>query len=254
MRGACHCGAVAFEVEAPLREVVICHCSQCRKFSGHVWAASSVPLSRFHLEDDRHLRWYRSSPEAQRGFCAICSAALFWKPDAEERIAFSAGSLEGATGLSVIAEIHKEDAGDYYSPDGPPCTLEGATGEVKGTCLCGANQFRLPHGVGEIEACHCGQCRKISGHYSASFGFDEAEIAWTAQKQEIYVTPAGGSHAFCTDCGSKLWFRAAKGGFFIEAGVLERPTGGRLALHIFLDEAGDYYNLNDGLPQYALRP
>ncbi|WP_442475962.1 GFA family protein [Roseovarius litorisediminis] len=40
MRGSCQCGAVRYEVAGPLRQVVGCHCSQCRKTSGHYVAAT----------------------------------------------------------------------------------------------------------------------------------------------------------------------------------------------------------------------
>ncbi|MDB3912880.1 GFA family protein, partial [Paracoccaceae bacterium] len=41
--GSCECGAVVFELSGKLRDVVACHCGQCRKTSGHYWAATSGP-------------------------------------------------------------------------------------------------------------------------------------------------------------------------------------------------------------------
>jgi oligopeptide/dipeptide ABC transporter ATP-binding protein len=41
--GACLCGAVRFETKGPRRGVVYCHCSQCRKHSGHYFASTDVP-------------------------------------------------------------------------------------------------------------------------------------------------------------------------------------------------------------------
>jgi hypothetical protein len=32
-------------------------------------------------------------------------------------------------------------------------------------------------------------------------------------------------------------------------GALDTPTGTRLAIHIFVAEKGDYYDIADGLPQ-----
>jgi hypothetical protein len=40
--GSCLCGAVRFKTRGPLRGVVYCHCSQCRKQSGHLYAATNV--------------------------------------------------------------------------------------------------------------------------------------------------------------------------------------------------------------------
>src|SRR5688572_6173704 len=40
--GSCLCGAVRFKTSGTLRGVVYCHCSQCRKQSGHYYAATNV--------------------------------------------------------------------------------------------------------------------------------------------------------------------------------------------------------------------
>ncbi|MFM7784547.1 MAG: GFA family protein, partial [Gammaproteobacteria bacterium] len=41
--GACLCGVVRYTVQGPLRPVVVCHCTQCRRQTGHYLAATSVP-------------------------------------------------------------------------------------------------------------------------------------------------------------------------------------------------------------------
>jgi hypothetical protein len=37
-----------------------------------------------------------------------------------------------------------------------------------GSCLCGAVKFTVEGELAGPDACHCGQCRKTSGHYWAS--------------------------------------------------------------------------------------
>ena len=250
--GSCHCGAVRFEAEGPLRPVIACHCTQCRRTSGHYWAATSVPRARFRLLREDGLAWFRSSPTARRGFCRCCGASLFWAPEVEDRLALAAGSLDGPTGLSVSRHIHSADAGDYYAPEGPPPPPVPAPARLTGGCLCGACRFALPGPAGAITACHCRQCRKLSGHYSASFDADEAVLDWLGRDALAeYVTESGSRRGFCARCGGSLWFRAADGSFSLEAGAILGPTGGRLAGHIFVAEKGDYYELDDGLPQFA---
>ena len=110
----------------------------------------------------------------------------------------------------------------------------------------------VPGPVGAVTACHCGQCRSLSGHYSASFDVAEAALDWQARDGLAeYRTAGGGVRGFCGGCGSSLWFRAADGGFSVEAGAVDGPTGGRLALHIFVGEKGSYYDIDDGLPQFS---
>ncbi len=47
--GSCLCGAVVFEVNGPLRDVIACHCSQCRKTTGHFMPASAAKHEHFRL-------------------------------------------------------------------------------------------------------------------------------------------------------------------------------------------------------------
>jgi len=142
-----------------------------------------------------------------------------------------------------------EFAGDYYSPEGPPPEPAPGVETLHGSCLCGANHFTLPGPMGDVGACHCRQCRKLSGHYSASFDADEAALTWHSRALAEYETPGGARRGFCPTCGSSLYFRG-RTGFSIEAGVIDNPTGGRLVSHIFTAEKGDYYTLSDGLPQF----
>lgn len=112
--GGCLCGAVRYAVRGPLRPVVACHCGQCRKSSGHVFAASGARDHDLALEEDRGLRWFRSSDKARRGFCQICGSSVFWKADGSDYTAIAAGTLELPTGLDLVAHIFVADAGDYY--------------------------------------------------------------------------------------------------------------------------------------------
>lgn len=248
--GSCHCGAVRYEATAPLRDVLACHCSQCRKWSGHYWSATSVPLDRFRMTEDRGLAWYRASDVAERGFCRSCGSSLFWKPDGEYRISFSPASLDGPTGLKTTHHWHRDDAGDYYAPEGPPPERYAAPEVLDCVCLCGGISFTLPGPAGEIVACHCHQCRKISGHFSASFDADETQLAYrSAATLAEYATPGGGRRGFCTTCGSSLWFHDRDGAFSVEAGIVTGSTGGHLSGHIFVADKGDYYSIDDGVPQ-----
>ena len=70
-RGHCLCEAVRFEIVGPLRPVIYCHCQMCRRWSGHLVAATACKLEQLRLLSGALLRWYQSSPKARRGFCRI---------------------------------------------------------------------------------------------------------------------------------------------------------------------------------------
>lgn len=119
--GRCLCGGVRYEVHGALRPVSYCHCSQCRRTSGHYVAATACKPADLKLLDDGGLRWYRSSPSAERGFCGECGSSLFWKPDHGRHISIMAGTLDTPTGLSADEHIYVADASDYYElVDGLP--------------------------------------------------------------------------------------------------------------------------------------
>jgi len=114
MTGGCLCGAVRYRLQPPLRSVVACHCGQCRRTSGNYVSATSVPREKFALSNDDGLKWYRSSEQAQRGFCAECGSSLFWSADARDTITIMSGTIDGKTGLTTVAHICVADKGDYY--------------------------------------------------------------------------------------------------------------------------------------------
>ncbi|HEX4584755.1 MAG TPA: GFA family protein [Burkholderiaceae bacterium] len=132
--GGCLCGAVRYRLTGPLADVIACHCTQCRRHTGHYAAHTSVPLESFQLERDSALAWYRSSREAERGFCRVCGSTLFWRMAAEarasinegnldspptdlpiaEHIYCTAGTLDGPTSVSITEHIFCKYKGDYY--------------------------------------------------------------------------------------------------------------------------------------------
>lgn len=112
--GSCLCGGVKFNVKKFTRPVTACHCTQCRKTSGNYVAATRSMNTELEMISDDTLTWYRSSEEAERGFCNVCGGNLFWRKIDSEATSIMAGPLDGPTGLVTSAHIYVEDAGDYY--------------------------------------------------------------------------------------------------------------------------------------------
>lgn len=119
--GGCLCGAVRYETHAPLRDVVFCHCAQCRRQTGLYYAATACAWSAVTVQGDA-LRWFASSPAAQRGFCGTCGSALFWQPEGRDHVAILVGSLDDASALGRDCHIFTADKGCYYDlpQDGLP--------------------------------------------------------------------------------------------------------------------------------------
>ena len=115
--GSCLCGAVKFEAEN-LRNILACHCRQCRKTTGNYMSATAATDADLKMIETRGLKWYRSSDAAKRGFCGECGSVLFWKGDGKDYTAIAAGSIDGKTELKLEGHIFCDDAGDYYEISG----------------------------------------------------------------------------------------------------------------------------------------
>jgi hypothetical protein len=79
-RGGCHCGAVAFEVDAPARLTVSdCNCSICR-MSGYLHLI--VPRARFRLlrGADELAEYTFNTNTARHLFCRTCGVKSFYVP------------------------------------------------------------------------------------------------------------------------------------------------------------------------------
>lgn len=112
--GGCLCGGVRYRTRGELRGVVACHCSQCRRTSGHYAAMTSVANEDLTLQSSESLVWYRSSDAAERGFCGVCGANLFWRPSGQSRTSITAGTLDLPTRLKLEEHIFVADKSDYY--------------------------------------------------------------------------------------------------------------------------------------------
>lgn len=114
-QGSCLCGRIKLRVDALNRDVVACHCTQCRRQTGHFVAATRADNKHLHVDGSEYLKWYRSSEEAERGFCEQCGSLLFWRALGSDHTSIMAGCLEQPTGLSLVRHIHADDKGDYYT-------------------------------------------------------------------------------------------------------------------------------------------
>jgi hypothetical protein len=119
--GSCLCGAVSFRVEAELDHSDACHCTQCRKHSGHFFASADVPKAALTVTGEDKVGWHQSSEKVRRGFCSVCGSSLFWDPVFRDWIAVAMGALDKPTGARLAKHIFTAEKGDYYEiGDGLP--------------------------------------------------------------------------------------------------------------------------------------
>jgi len=268
--GQCLCGDVSYEIDGPLSAPTLCHCGMCRRINGAPGAFTSAPLASYRISGEESLSWYRSSVDAERGFCKLCGSKLFWREVGGNALDVTLGSLDTPTGLSLGAHIWVRHQGDYYEigADGVARYAESSSGAQPisvepapdhgpalnahdGGCQCGAVGFRVDGRIRDSVTCHCGQCRRSHGHPP---GYSKARTAeMTIEGQEAIVWYGSSTEArrgFCGKCGSSLfWQRVGANEVSMTAGSLHAPTGLRTARHIFAADKGDYYKIADGVQQ-----
>jgi len=119
--GRCLCGAVRYDVRGPLREILVCHCVECRRWAGHAWAATAAKNADLEITGD--VAWFpspQSAHAADRGICRQCGASLFYRAPGRDRISIGAGTLDDPDGLRVAAHIWVEQGADW---EGPPAAM-----------------------------------------------------------------------------------------------------------------------------------
>lgn len=76
--GKCHCGAISYTAEGEPEHHALCHCPDCRIWSGApmtgwiAWQDARVTVSGTPAV-------YESSPGAVREFCGACGTGLFYR-------------------------------------------------------------------------------------------------------------------------------------------------------------------------------
>ena len=115
--GGCLCGAVRFSIAGPIRNIVYCHCSQCRKAQGSALAANGiVALADFKVTtgtDD--LTAFQSSPGKTKFFCSICGSPIMAKNVAKPNdVRVRLGTIESEIVERPIAHIFATSKANWH--------------------------------------------------------------------------------------------------------------------------------------------
>lgn len=123
-----------------------------------------------------------------------------------------------------------------------------------GACLCNAVSFEVNAKLEKLDACHCIQCRQWTGHFLVSTEVPRSALSINgAENISWFQSSTKVRRGFCAKCGSSLFFdpldTKKHDWIGVAMGAFVAPTHSAIAVHIFVAEKGDYYELNDGLPQ-----
>ena len=132
LTGGCGCGAVRYEITAPLVSASYCHCTRCQRRSGTAASANgrAEPGSIRVVAGEAELRAWAPEGGSEKLYCGRCGSALFARPPgAEHYAAVRLGSIDGDPGIrpqwhqyTAYAAPWEElpDDGLPRYPEGPP--------------------------------------------------------------------------------------------------------------------------------------
>ena len=102
LTGHCGCGAVTFEIAAPLEAAAYCHCTRCQRRSGTAVQASAkvAPGSLTVTAGEELLKAWSPGGGYDKVFCGECGSALFARdPDSGEIAIVRLGAIDGDPGI-----------------------------------------------------------------------------------------------------------------------------------------------------------
>jgi hypothetical protein len=131
LTGGCGCGAVRFEVGAPLESANYCHCTRCQRRTGAAASANARPArGSFRItQGEEYLKAWRPEGGFEKWFCGECGSALFSRsPDDPESIGLRLGAFDSDPGIRPSAHQFVAYAAPWepIPDDGLPRYPEGS--------------------------------------------------------------------------------------------------------------------------------
>ena len=118
LKGSCLCGGITYEINAPLTDVINCHCSMCRKAHGAAFRTrASIRTADFtFLSGEELLTYFESSPGERRSFCSVCGANMITKfsrfPDV---YGFALGTLDTDPEIRIERHVFTRYKAPWYT-------------------------------------------------------------------------------------------------------------------------------------------
>jgi len=123
--GSCLCGAVEFEINGPINNIVNCHCSLCRKAQGSAFATNgNVAVKHFHfISGENQLSAYESTPGQTKYFCKNCGSPIMSKKQSiADEVRIRLGTIESDIIEKPMAHIFVSSKANWETiADNLPC-------------------------------------------------------------------------------------------------------------------------------------
>ncbi len=277
--GTCLCGTLNYEISEPFNFMAHCHCSRCRRHHGAPFATwLGAPLAAFSwLSGADNIGEFASGEGGTRRFCRTCGSVA---PTLIEQIGMAMLSAGNIVEDPVIRpQFHifvgsktpwYEITDDLPQHDTNPPEFGGGSGieraprasdadGITGTCLCGGVEYTIGEPV-RMYNCHCSRCRRARSAAHTTNLFTTLDgFAYTRGEDLVtdYHVPGAKYFgvAFCARCGGSVArISPARPVAVIPAGVLDDDPGMHPEANIFVASKAPWFEITDGLPQFAEMP
>lgn len=126
-----------------------------------------------------------------------------------------------------------------------------------GSCLCGLVKYEMEGDFDHFFLCHCSRCRKDSGSaHGANLFSVKGKLVWLSGESSVktFSLPDGHTHAFCSNCGSKLPFVGADKAVVVPAGSLDTILDMQPDAHIFYQSRAKWDNTLEKITKFDELP
>ncbi|MEM7206974.1 MAG: GFA family protein [Pseudomonadota bacterium] len=277
-KASCLCGDVRWEFSGDPVHAFNCHCKMCRKAHG-------TAFGTYWFLNDEQFQWtsstetvvhYRSSHLLVRSFCGVCGSVVPYGTAPDEQLVVPGGChTEGkksdchifvnfsAPWFDIVGELPRHtDYPDFTGLDRVEETVSEPPpdGVVRGSCLCGGVEYHVHEAFKVAHNCHCSRCRKGRAAAHATNGFTSANgVEFVSGKDNLKIYKVEDAEhftqVFCKTCGSKMpRIDNNRGIAVIPFGGLDDDPNTKAVDHIFVDYKANWYDIEDGLPQFPEAP
>lgn len=112
------------------------------------------------------------------------------------------------------------------------------SGAIEGHCLCGAVTLKVARHGGFSGVCHCRMCQRWTGGLYISIHVTAGDLEVSGPVAR-YKSSDFAERAFCSACGSHLWFRDTTEGaqYGVMPGLFDAARDIPLKSEIYVDRA-----------------
>lgn len=129
---------------------------------------------------------------------------------------------------------------------------------MRGSCLCGAVEFRVEGALPKAYRCHCSLCRKQGGTSSnLSIIVDAQNFHWVSGQDVIssYVRPTGFRSDFCSRCGSPVPNPLRTTAYcWVPAGLLDDAETLEVGVHLYTGSKAPWETIPSDAPHFETVP